>query len=298
MLVWCSRPAARASRRNRARSPSSGRNFSATCRLSDPWYASQTTPMPPRPISRTIRNSPPVGRGHGGSRRIAARIRALRVAVQRHGPARLHRMASSDAQAQHRAPERRRQPCGGKPGIGGQPVQPAGIPGIPGGVSPGSSNRRRTGRRRANAPTALQRDSYSRASPPPRLGIAAKVPLVWGTPLVVGCTPTSANLLRTAKRRTLACTSGWCGGSQTPKQCRLHDRDSRAGSTISSTRTASGCRLHAQPTKARERNQPGVLGVGHLLSYQRCYRTWSPARRPGCRIRGVTPGRARVAFMG
>ena len=75
MLVWCSRPAAWASRRNRARLPCSGRNFSATWRLSEPWYASQTTPMPPRPSSRTIRNSPqvPRRRGHRPARPAARR---------------------------------------------------------------------------------------------------------------------------------------------------------------------------------------------------------------------------------
>src|SRR5262245_49101090 len=63
MLVWCSLAAASASRRKRGtalglspRPPL--RTLSATLRLSDSWRASKTTPMPPRPTSRTISKSP------------------------------------------------------------------------------------------------------------------------------------------------------------------------------------------------------------------------------------------------
>src|SRR6516165_11695177 len=63
MLVWCSLAAASASRRKRGTALGLSpmlplKTLRATLRLSDNWRASKTTPMPPRPTSRTISKSP------------------------------------------------------------------------------------------------------------------------------------------------------------------------------------------------------------------------------------------------
>ena len=89
MCGWATAAAACASAANRrsrflSAASAAGNTFSATWRLSDGWTASYTTPIPPRPTSRTISNSP--SRSPGFSPVSSRRARFVPVPVSALAP--------------------------------------------------------------------------------------------------------------------------------------------------------------------------------------------------------------------